>query len=410
MILLCYRKNILKFLFATIILFLLTDIQQKSREKYETYNEYDLYNYAYSYVNENSDNFYEKAHSDKQKYFNKRVAIEFMENRQELDEEDRFALLMGEYRLTLSDVVWINTQYNKQGDISPTVYYDNVLMDMIIEEYQPRWNLTNIVQNEITLDHRNLRRYNPSEYNYKLSEIRLKAASKIDLYYNKTSPSFGITFYLSRFEGDLFMPILIALLCFSIFSKLRENGYLKYIATLKIGINRFAIKQYFAGFLLTLSAFAIYVTGYLIYANTYLPDLTILSAPIQIINGYQDFVYPLTIGGYILLSINIKLLFTLFIYSITSIISLVSKNSIISFALNLLLLLSLWSVSTTINDGAFKGILSGNLGVISAEQYVNIFDIPVYSPVVLIIAYILPIGIIAMAMYLFSRKLCNSGN
>ena len=71
MILLCYRKNILKFLFATIILFLLTDIQQKSREKYETYNEYDLYNYAYSYVNENSDNFYEKAHSDKQKYFNK---------------------------------------------------------------------------------------------------------------------------------------------------------------------------------------------------------------------------------------------------------------------------------------------------------------------------------------------------
>lgn len=408
MILLYFRKNIFRFLLAALVLFMLVDIQQKSKSEYDSYNEYDLYDYAVIYVDNNTDDLYEQAHTDKQLYSDRIYSIQNLEGKDDLqNDSDAF---MPEYKLTQSDMAWINTQYNKPGEVSPTVYYDSILLDVITEEYLPRWNLASVIENEIKLDRRNLHRYQPTEYDYKLSEVRLAAAEGIDIGYSDNAPSFGVSFYLPRFEGDLFIVLLVMLLSFTMFSKLRENGYLKYTATAKQGISRFAIKQYAAGILLVLAAFIIYTAGHIIYAVMYLPELSILSAPIQIINGYQSFVYPLTVGEYILLSVLVKLLFMLLVYSLTSFISLVSQNSIISFIANLLLAAVIWFLPALSDSAAIKGLFSGNIGVLSAEQYVNLFGAPVFAPIVLITVYIMFIVIIAAVIGLFGKQLCRNGN
>ena len=409
MIRLYLSKNIVRFLCASLVLFMLVDIQQKSRSESELRDGYELYEYSRAYVENNSSELYDNAHNDNKKYFDKRVAIEFMENRTDLDENDRLAIIMGKYKFTQSDMAWVNAQYNKPGEVSPTVYYDSVLLDMIIREYSPRWNLASVTDNTIKLCRRNLRRYQPDEYDYKLSEVSLAAAEQINAGYNDTTLSFGVTFYLPRFEGDMFIALLIMLLCFTMFSRLRENGYLKYAAASRQGINRFAVKQYTAGIILVTAAFIIYTVGHILYASLYLGGFDILSAPIQIINGYQDFVYPLGIGEYILLSAVIKLLFLQLIYSLTCLISLISKNSIISFCISLLAGAVIWILPNISESGAIKGLFSGNMGALSTQQYINIFGTPAFAPAVLITVYVLLIAVIFSVIAVFGKRLCRNG-
>ena len=409
MIRLYLTKNILRFLCAALVLFMLVDIQQKSRAENELQNAYELYEYARAYVEDNSAALYDNAHNDAEKYFDKRVAIEYMQDRTDLDENDRLAIIMGKYKFSQSDMAWVNSQYNKPGEDYPTVYYDSVLLDMLIKEYSPRWNIASVTDNTIKLCRRNLRRYQPGEYDYKLSKISLAAAEQINAGYSDTAVSFGVTLYLPRFESDMFIALLILLMCFTMFSKLRENGYLKYAAASRQGINRFAVKQYAAGIILVTAAFIIYAAGHILYASMYLTDVDILSAPIQIINGYQDFVYPFSIGGYMLLSAGVKLLFLQLLYSLVCLISLISKNSIISFCISLLAGAAVWLLPNITDSGAIKGLCAGNMGALSSEQYINILGTPVFAPAVLITVYVLLIAVIFSAIALFGKKLCRNG-
>lgn len=139
-----------------------------------------------------------------------------------------------------------------------------------------------------------------------------------------------------------------------------------------------------------------------------LPDKDILNAPAQVLLVSENLLFPITVGEYYALSGLVKCIFVMAVYSAVSLISLVSKNSIIAFALSALFCGGVAGAGSA-SHGVVGALFSGNLGSINDYPYTIFFGEPVNSIVIIVYVPIIFIVLAALAVRLAARRLCCGG-
>lgn len=404
MILLYIKKNILKYLLLSLFLFFIMDLWQSRQQ----YTRVELYNPAVNYLEEHTENLKSDISVDYEHYNQKVISIESLEGREGIDEEDRLAIFMMQYKITQSDMVWINDRLNAPGEVTDTISGDRTLLQILNNDYSPTFSLRTETENRILMETRNLRRFSPTEYEHRLAEISFEKLNEIDVDYSGNYSVYGFSLYLPMLQSDYMFMLLIAVLSFSVFSELREKGYLMWISTLKASINGFAIRFHVAGLMLVTLSFFTYFGLFTGRVLAFIPNMDIFNAPAQVLVGSENLLLPFTVGEYYVLSGLVKWLFVIAIYSAVSLISLVSKNSIIAFALSAMFCGGVIGAGSA-NYGVVGALLSGNLGNINDYPYINFFGEPVNSLVIIVSVTVIFIILTAVAVRLAAKKLCYGG-
>ena len=404
MILLYIKKNALRYLFFALFLFFIMNMlitrQQRTRVS--------LYNDALHYLEQHEDSLQTDIPDDYERYIQKVTSIENLEGKEDISEEDRLDIFMLQYKITQSDMVWINSRLNAPGEVAPTVSSDRTLLRLLNNDYKPAFSLKGETENRILVETRNLRRYGDTEYEHKIAELSLENLKKIDTSYDDYYSVYGFSMYLPKLQSDYMFVLLIAVLSFSMFSSLREKGYLMWISTLRSSVNGFAIRFHLAGLMLVILSFLVYFGLFTGRIVAYLPHSEIFNAPAQVLVGSENLLFPLTVGEYYAVSGLVKCLFVMAVYSLVSLISLVSKNSIIAFALSALLCGGIMGMGNA-GHGVMGALFSGDLSCISDYPYTNFFGEPVNSMAIIICVPIIVIILAALTVRFAAKKLCCNG-
>lgn len=404
MILLYIKKNALRYLFLAVFLFFIMNMLQTRQQRTRV----NLYNDAVNYLEQHKDSLQTDIPNDYERYSQKVTSIENLEGKEDISEEDRFDIFMLQYKITQSDMAWINSHLNAPGEVTATVSRDRTLLRILNNDYEPTFSLSAETENRILVETRNLRRYGDSEYEHKIAELSLEKLNEIDINYSGNHSVYGFSFYLPMLQSDYMFMLLVAVLSFSMFSSLREKGYLMWISTLRSSVNGFAIRFHIAGLMLVILSFMVYFGLLTERIFAYLPDKDILNAPAQVLVGSENLLFPITVGEYYALSGLVKCLFVVAVYSAVSLISLVSKNSIIAFALSALFCGGVIGAGSA-SHGVVGALLSGDLGSINDHPYTNFFGNPVNSIAIIICVPIIFIVLAALAVRLAAKKLCRGG-
>ena len=145
MILLYIKKNALRYLFLAVFLFFIMNMLQTRQQRTRV----NLYNDAVNYLEQHKDSQQTDIPNDYERYSQKVTSIENLEGKEDISEEDRFAIFMLQYKITQSDMAWINSHLSAPGEVTSTVSRDRALLRVLNNDYEPTFSLSAETENRI---------------------------------------------------------------------------------------------------------------------------------------------------------------------------------------------------------------------------------------------------------------------
>ena len=227
-------------------------------------------------------------------------------------------------------VIWRERMLDLPGIYTDSIRGDEYMLTSLADRLNYSRNLSMIITNHQEIAARGMRRGGVNAQLYKLAEAEL---NDIELDFKVQDTAYTQNF-LDYMEGDWCFVVLLALIFFGSFSALAQHRVTWQISVSKLGERKYVLMQIAATMIIALVVFTVYHTGVLLVCCQWQPGQIAWELPIQCIAGdvFDSFeiILNLKVWEYILLLCGMKCLFGLLIAVVILLISLLSKNNILS--------------------------------------------------------------------------------
>ena len=231
-------------------------------------------------------------------------------------------------------LLWQAQMLQAPGKYSPTVEDDALMLHQLDSRLSSLKNVQKTIQNQIEVMNRNIRRGGKLVPVY---EECLRQLQNIDTETFPVEDTLHIDLLLHYLKLDWRIQIVLALIFFSVFSTNAQEKISNYILTTKTGMRRYAFAQFLAALILSVGAMVVYYgIALLAYSGGNFENIP-WTLPIQAVTGHNTVLLDLRVWEYLLLLIGSKILFCCVTVSAVLLVSLLSKNNVISAMASLLL-------------------------------------------------------------------------
>lgn len=320
------KTSIFIVLVFCLIYLLYNEINSNFAERYSSIQD----SYMQTINSENRAEFFDFLDSDLQQA---RKLVSTIENYESYDGEVIFkeidpllAAANANNYATYDMIIWKEEMLDMPGKWCETIEDDYYMLVQLSDQLNNQRNFDENLSNNIELMSRGMRRNDSDFKKYELVNIELNKINTTFSYANTLTTNR----ILDYIEKDCFIIILLALTYFSVFSNAVQNKITQQIIISARGMRKYAVEQYLAVIILTSVSFILYYLCIIfVLGKGNLFDLH-WQMPIQTINGYENISYAFTVGDYFARALFIKFLHSLFIVSIFTFVSIVSRNNTIA--------------------------------------------------------------------------------
>lgn len=307
-------------------------------------------------------------------------------------EEDILGMLSGGNK-TYSDaaILWVKLKKAEPGKFAATMGEDFDFMRFMLDAYTPYGNLSDHTEELIAANEKMLKRTSTSDKDRIICTSELELLKKINASHDAIPPVSGVESFLKRFNGDCIFMFFLVLLCCGMFAAHRRSGYINSIKTMKCGLKNFIVYQFFGHIILFTLAYAVYSLLYFLLMLPYLGDLSVLGCPVQVLPQMQFSVYPLTVGGYMLILFGIRYLFFLAVTCLLGFISMLSPNEMIALGVSGVMGMMPLIFSLMGAKGGFVEAVSGNV--------TSFMD---RSDIIVVFGKAMPLAVLMSAVYIIT--------
>ncbi len=222
-------------------------------------------------------------------------------------------------------LVWKEKMLQMPGTYTDSIENDARMLRQLLQRLENERKFQFHLDNQLELARRGMRRNDGSYLKYAAAEKELK---KINSDFPLQDPVYAERI-LSYLEKDFYLILLLALTFFAAFSNTAQTGVVNQIVLSSMGIRKYVKKQLAAAVCVTIAAVSIYM-GLLLLIFGGTPDHIPWALPLQAVNGYETVTFAVSVGGYLVLLLAFKLLFCLFHVFAVLLLSLLSRNTIVS--------------------------------------------------------------------------------
>ena len=302
-------------------------------------------------------------------------------------------------------VVWREEMLGMPGRFAATVFDDSLMLSQLAERLKNQKHFQANYENNLEVLRRAIRRGDEDLAGYKAAYNALRRV-KTDF---PVSDTIFADALLAYFESDIFILILMVLCNFSLFSMAAQNKITNTIRVSKMGLQRYALHQIAAAAIITAGFLLLYFAGIIvIFSNGNLRAVP-WALPIQAVNGYENVVFPLSVGGYFAVCAGFKTIFLFLLVGVALFLSLCAKNMVVSAIFALALCGGLIG-GAGLADGAFSALLTGGSKPLFADLPYFCFGdtaVPyaaVYAAVLALAGLLVYSAVVALAGPLAKRR------
>ncbi len=327
-----YTTILLYVLFFCTILFAMNHGTTQHDERYEE----DYQRYLNAFDLKDTETFFTTLDADDQEASQIVYDIQYFNSYDDFDKEqyaellDPFLLLTGNASYATYDMlVWQKNMLSLPGTYTKSILDDELMLSRLNREFDAQKNLTENIENLKNLSLRGLRR---NDYKYALYLKTLAHLEDID-----TNLPVTRTYYIQKvldyITSDYSIYVLILFSIFASFSGLAQNKISHTVLISKMGMRHFVKLQILVNILTSLLGFFVYYFLQFILLGGF-HHMEAWNIPIQAVNGYEYVMVSFSTLEYLLFLLLTKAFFAVFVAVLSSLLSLVCRNNILSALLH----------------------------------------------------------------------------
>lgn len=249
----------------------------------------------------------------------------------ETEEGDGSALLLNRQMIE-----WRNRELYAQAVYTDSLYDDILLMWRVSEMTEYQLKLRSVMEQNQAMYARNIKRYEDQPYRRMMYQKLYTWAEGIEIDFEIQNLS-GISEFADYISADYTGLILILFSCFFGMEEFVHGNEGRQVLVSERNVRCYAWKMMLVNLLIALLE-ALLFTGmvYLIWGR-FVFRADILQLPVQALTDYDNVVFPVSVGGYLLICLGSFCLVYAALGALLQVVSLLSPNSTVSFSVSLVL-------------------------------------------------------------------------
>ncbi len=409
-----YKTILLYVLFFCTIFFAMNHGTTQHDERYEE----DYQRYLKEFDLKDTKTFFKTLEADAKEAGQIVLDIQYFNSYDDFDKEqyanllDPFLLLTGNASYATYDMlVWQKNMLSLPGKYTKSVLDDELMLGRFNREFNAQKNLTENIENLKNLSQRGLRR---NDYKYALYQKTLNYLEDID-----TNLPVTRTYYVEKvldyITSDYSIYALILFSIFATFSGLAQNKISHTILISKMGMRHFVKLQILVNILTSLLGFFVYYLLQFILLGGF-HHIEAWNIPIQAVNGYEYVMISFSTLEYLLFLLLTKAVFAVVVAMLSSLLSLICKNNLLSALLHAMLcgiwyfmyssnqLEQFWQTTNMINSAPCTLFSGGGNILVTYFPYFMLGNYPFFYGYAYILLLIVIAGLLFAIAILGSNK------
>lgn len=269
-------------------------------------------------------------------------------------------------RVDRAALLWLDQMMADNGVYTDNLNNDVIFLNGLVSMAEREATMADTVENRLLLYSRNIKRCQEDVYLCKLYTKMLEHTQKIETAHVTCSTLEAEAFF-SYWKSDFIFLLLVFLTSFAGMTEFVHSSNGRQVIIAPVSAREYILKQYIWNLVFVMLLYLAYMgTTFLLWKKAAFPS-AVLGLPVQIIDGCQEVVFPLSAGQYLIFLSVVDLVVCLTVSAIIQFISFCAANVTISFSVSALFLILV----------LYNGYLELPQVLAEGLPYVPVFDEPI---------------------------------